>query len=244
MFKKIYSVAVLFAVATLLAACEKNYEYIGAYNTDLQTKANVKFINLNVGSLRNTLTLNNVLVSRTVISYLGTYPQLSSYAVVDPGNVAVLIKDTLITTTQPSINLTLPTTANSFYTVFTYDTLNNTKAKLVSDNFTVPADTAIMLRFANFFFTTVPVANMDVYSWRAGTNIATNIPLNEVTTFTSHLYRTDTLYFRLTGVTSGELIKYFYSGLTSKRAYTVATRGRYQNTTGTAARGVSLFTNY
>jgi hypothetical protein len=244
MFKKNYSIAVIIGAAALLAGCEKKYEYIGTYNASLQTKANVKFINLTVGSLRNTLTLNNVLVSRTATPYLSTYPLLNSYAVVEPGNIAVLIKDTLLTTTQPATNLTVPTSANSFYSIFTYDTLNNVKAKVVSDNFTIPTDSSIMIRFANFFYTTVPVANIDVFSWRAGANIATNIPLNEVTTFAPHRFNTDTLYFRSTGTTSGELVKLFYSGLTSKRAYTFATRGRYQNTTGTVSRGVTIFTNY
>jgi Domain of unknown function (DUF4397) len=242
--KKIKYVSAVFLLITALYSCEKKYEILGTYNSNLSDKANIKLINLSAGSLRNTLTINNQVVApATVTAYLGTFPQLNSYAITNPGNVSILVRDTLLTSTQPAVTTGGPCAPGAYYTVFTYDTLNRAKALMVNDNLLTPSDSSISVRFANFFYSPNPVPSVSVFSWRANGNIATNVVVNTVTSFQTHLFRTDTLYFRTNATPSIEVGKVFYSGFTSKRNYTFAMRGGIGNTTGAGIRGISVYTH-
>lgn len=236
----------LFGLITLMA-CEKKYDYTAVYETDLSAKTNIKVFLSTLNASRNYVYVGTTPLTGTTMSYAGTsvFPAGSAYSAVASGSVNLVIKDTLATTTQLPLSLTANFEAGKFYSIFTYDTLTAAKYKIVTDEIVVPADTSIRFRFANFFYSSIPVTGVDIYSWRANAKIATNIISNDVTTFFNHPFRSDTLYVRATGTTSPDLIKLFYSGLTSKRSYTAVLRGRYQNT-GTQAvpRIITIYNTY
>jgi hypothetical protein len=228
-----------------LAACEKKYEYKATYNTDLSANTNIKVFLSTLNATRNFVYMGATPLTGTTLSYAGVFPAGSAYSSLPSGNINLVIKDTLSTTTQLPLNFSANFEAGKFYSIFTYDTLTATKYKIVTDDIVVPADTSIRFRFANLFYSGTPVAGVDIFSWRANATIATNVITNDVTSFANHPFRSDTLYVRATGTTSPDLVKLFYSGFTPKRSYTAILRGRYQNS-GTQAvpRTISIFNTY
>ncbi len=231
----------------ILAACEKKYDYKAVYNTDLSANTNIKVFLSTLNASRNFVYMGTTPLTGTTLSYAGTsvFPAGSAYSSMPSGNVNIVIKDTLSTTTQLPLNFSTNFEAGKFYSIFTYDTLTATKYKIVTDDIVIPADSSIRFRFANLFYSASPVAGLDIYSWRANATIATNVSTNDVTSFANHPFRSDTLYVRATGTTSPDLVKLFYSGFTPKRSYTAILRGRYQNS-GTQAvpRTISIFNTY
>jgi hypothetical protein len=162
----------------------------------------------------------------------------------DAGSRAILIKDTLATTTQVPINLNANLEAGSYYTIFTYDSITNAKSKLVKDVITTPSDTTARIRFAHFAYSTAAIPNVDVYSTRRAQNIFSNVAITSVTDFIPFASGTlDTLYVRETGKTTNLANINGFSPIT-KRSYTVIFRGSYRLTTGTAARTLSSFLSY
>jgi hypothetical protein len=160
------------------------------------------------------------------------------------GSRAILIKDTLATTTQVPINLNANLESGSYYTIFTYDSIINAKSKLVKDVIITPTDTTARLRFAHFAYSTAAIPNVDVYSTRRAQNIFTNVALTSVTDFIPYASAiSDTLYVRETGKTVNLAGINGFSAIT-KRSYTVIFRGSYRLTTGTAARTLSSFLTY
>jgi hypothetical protein len=232
-------------MATIFAACEKKYDYVATYNTNLSAQTNIKVFSATLNAARNYVYVGTTPLNGAAIAYGGVFPSSNSYSSLPAGNTNLVIKDTLPTTTQLPLNFSNNFEAGKFYSIFTYDTITATKYKIVTDEIVEPADTSVRFRFANFFYSSTPVAGLDVYSWRVSAKIATNVLTNDVTAFTNHLYRSDTIYVRATGTTAPDLIKLFYSGLTSKRSYTFVMRGRYQNS-GTQAvpRTLSIYNTY
>ena len=241
---KYFLVVALFI--TVLTACEKQYDTKASYTTDLATNTNIKVFNATLNSARNYVYSGSTPLTGASISYAGTssFPANNSYASITAGNINLIIKDTLPTTTQLPLNFSSTFEAGKFYSIFMYDTLTATKYKIVTDQIIVPTDSSVRFRFVNLFYSSTPVPNVDVFSWKANANIATNIATNDVTVFKDHSFRLDTLYFRAAGTTT-ELIKYYYSGLTSTRSYTLIMRGRYQNSGVQAVpRTLSLYNTY
>ena len=231
----------------MLAACEKKYDYTATYNTDLSGQTNIKVFVSTLNAARNYVYAGTTPLTGTTLSYSGTsvFPSGSSYSSLPSGNINIVIKDTLPTTTQLPLNFSATFDAGKFYSIFTYDTLTATKYKIVTDQIVVPTDTSIRFRFANFFYSATPVTGVDVFSFKAGANIATNVLTNDVTGFTNHLFRSDTLYVRAAGTTSPDLVKLFYSGFTPQRSYTAIMRGRYQNSgVQPVPRTISIYNTY
>ncbi len=230
-----------------LVACEKKYDYTAVYETDLSAKTNIKVFLSTLNASRNYVYVGTTPLTGTTMSYAGTsvFPAGSAYSAIASGSVNLVIKDTLATTTQLPLSLTANFEAGKFYSIFTYDTLTAAKYKIVTDEIVVPADTSIRFRFANLFYSSTPVTGVDVFSWKANAKIATNVLTNDVTAFTNHPFRSDTLYIRAAGTTSPDLVKLFYSGFTSQRSYTAILRGRYQNS-GTQAvpRTMTIYNTY
>jgi hypothetical protein len=231
----------------LLGACEKKYDYKATYNTDLSGQTNIKVFLSTLNATRNYVYIGTTPLTGTTISYSGTsvFPAGSAYSSVPSGSINLIIKDTLSTTTQVPLNFTANFETGKFYSIFTYDTLTATKYKVVTDEIVVPTDTSIRFRFANFFYSSTPITGVDVFSWKANAKIATNVLTNDVTSFVTHPFRSDTLYVRATGTTSPDLVKLFYSGFTSQRSYTAVMRGRYLNS-GTQAvpRTLTIYNTY
>jgi hypothetical protein len=242
---KIKSFLYLAAICLVgLASCDKEFVKIPTENTNFDGKANVRLANFVVNSNRNYVFVDNVLVSGTSSAYTSTYPNAPSFMTMNAGSRAILIKDTLVTTTQVPINLNANLESGSYYTIFTFDSIINAKSKLVKDAIITPTDTTARLRFAHFAYSTAAIPNVDVYSTRRAQNIFTNVALTAVTDFIPYASAiSDTLYVRETGKTVNLAGINGFSAIT-KRSYTVIFRGSYRLTTGTAARTLSSFLSY
>jgi Domain of unknown function (DUF4397) len=227
-----------------LLSCEKEFKKIPTENTNFDGKANVRLANFVVNSNRNYVFVDNIRVSGTSSAYTSTYPTAPSFMTLDAGTRAIVIRDTLPTTTQVPINLNANLESGSNYTIFTYDSITNAKSKLVKDEIVIPTDTTARIRFAHFAYSTAAVPNVDLYSTRRRQNIYSNISLTTVTDFIPYASGTlDTLYVRETGKTANLGTINGFSAIT-KRSYTVIFRGSYRLTTGTASRTLSSFLTY
>jgi hypothetical protein len=244
---KIILFLMLFAGTAWVVSCDKTEESEIIENLDLDNKAFIKVHNGVLNSARNNIYVDNAPVTgvAAVFPYNAVYPSTVFGVGVDAGSRTILIKDTSATTTQTPITFTQNFDAGKTYTIFTYDTVNQAKYKIVETPIVIPTDTTARLRFANFIFSRTPVPNVDLYSVKAGANIFTNVPVEGVTEFITYRSRvTDSLYVRATG-TLTNLTPVFTINPTEKRSYTIVFRGRYQ-TTGTTgiARMLTTVTNY
>lgn len=231
-------------------ACEK--DYAGRVNIQPNLlpssgQASLQYYNGTLNSVRTYVYIDNILVSGTATTYSTSplYPGTSpSYMIVSPGAKTITIKDTLATTTQPSVSVSGNLDAGANYTVFSYDTLNKAKAFLVKDNIVVPTDTTSRVRFVNLIYSATAVPNVDIFSVRRQQNIFSNVAVNAVTEFIPFFAASptsDTLHVRATGTTTN-LASLNGFNPTRQRSYTLVFRGRYQ-TTGTT--GVArLLTSY
>jgi|688.fasta_scaffold30699_2 hypothetical protein len=245
--KKMLTIYFAGLLAIGFAGCEK--DYAGRLNqqpTYLSNgdQASLQFFNSTLNSARTYVFIDNILASGTATGYAASslYPGTSpAYMTVTPGSRTITIKDTLLTTTQPSVSVTSNLDAGAKYTVFSYDTLNRAKALIVKDNIVIPADTTSRLRFANMIYSATAIPNMDVFSVRRQQNIFTNVQVNGVTDFIpffSNSPITDTLHVRATGTTIN-LATLAGVNPIAKRSYTVIFRGRYL-TVGPAGIGRQL----
>jgi Domain of unknown function (DUF4397) len=233
--------------AVFMVSCKKEYQYIINEQKDLGDKAFIKVYNSVVNSTRNYVYADNVPLNGAAIAYASNslFPSVSpAYSSVIAGTRAITIKDTLVTSTQTPINFSDNFEAGQYYTIFTYDTVNNSKQKTIKDNIVIPADTTARLRFANFVFSKTAVPNVDIWSVKRKANIFTNIATTTVTDFIPYASASnDTLYVRATGTTAN-LATLNGINPTFKRSYTVIFRGRYQTTSGTVARTLTSFLTY
>ncbi len=241
-FNKIFF---FFAMVTfVLFACKKDVEIYLPEQTDLSSKAFVKVYNSVINTSRNYVYFDDVPVTGAGMAYGALFPSVSHYSAIDAGNRAVVIKDTLKTSAQKPISFNAAFDAGANYTIFTYDTVTNTKYLAIKDNIEEPADTSSRLRLANLIFSTSAVPNIDIYSVKQKANIFTNVGTAQVTDFIAFSSGLpDTLFVRATGTTTN-LAQLNALTPTQKRSYTIVFRGRYPNTTGTMARTLSSFTTY
>lgn len=170
------------------------------------------------------------------------FPAAGIYASSIPAGLrAFLVRDTLAAATQIPLSFAENMQVNKNYTIFMYDTINAPKQKTVETNYIVPTDTTCRLRFANFIYNPTIVPAIDIYSFKAGANIFTNVAVTDVTNFITYpntRIGVDTLYIRETG-TSTNIIKVVTSGFfQEKRSYTLVYRGSHRG-----ARVASLFTD-
>lgn len=239
---KVLSMAVLIAAGS--GACKKEMGIYLPEQTDLSSKSYLKVYNSVINTSRNYVYVDNVPITGAGLAYGALFPSISYYSAIDAGSRALLIKDTLVTSTQKPVTFTSTFDAGANYTVFTYDTVTNTKYLLVKDNIQVPTDTTARIRFANLAFSTTAVPNVDVYSIKRKANIFTNIPSIQVTDFIPYATGiSDTLFVRSTGTTTN-LAQLNAISPAEKRSYTVVFRGRYATTTGTIGRTLTSFTTY
>lgn len=238
-----YSGLILLAGVLVLGACKKEFNKVITDNTD-PDKSYFRLYNAALSTTRNYVYVNNVQVTGAAVAYAGLFPSTGYYTAVVPGGNQILIKDTLVTSTQNPISFSAVFEKGKRYTVFTYDTLATVKYKMVFDDIVVPTDTTSRVRFANMIFSSVSIPNVDIYSTRRASNVFSNIPSTGVTPFIPYASQNDTLYVRATGTTTNlATLSNFFP--TAQRSYTVIFRGRYQ-TTGTTgvARTLTSFSNY
>ena len=230
----------------LVVSCKKEFKKLVVEDTALENKAFIKVYNGAVNTNRNFVYIDNVPLTGSILAYGALFPSTGYTSTVEPGNHTVVIKDTLATTTQKAVTFTSTFEAGKNYTIFTYDTVNAVKYKMVEDKIEIPSDTSARLRFVNLIYSSTPLPNVDLYSTRRNANLFSNISLATVTDFIPFESNyIDTLYVRATGTTTN-LTPLGTIRLTEKRSYTVVYRGRYGTTTPSTApllRSIAAFAN-
>ena len=244
---KKYIIGFCIVGAVMFFSCKKEFKKLIVEETELSGKAYLKVYNSAVNTNRNYVYIDNVPVTGSIIAYGGLFPSTGYTAVVEPGSRALTVKDTLAGSTQTIVNFTSTFEAGKNYTLFTYDTVNSVKYKLVTDVIEIPADTTSRIRFANLIYSSTPLPNVDLFSTRRNANIFSNVALAQVTDFIPYASNSvDTLYVRATGTTT-DLTPLFAIRPTQKRSYTIVYRGRYGTTTPSTAallRSLTLIANY
>lgn len=240
------SLGVVITSYLTLSCAKTSPEKLAAVNTDFNNKAVVQVFVATVNATRNYVYVDANPVTGALLSSGSVFPSQGNGFNVNGGVRAFLVADTQVNktpvTTQVPLSFAENLTAGKHFTVFIYDTITTPKQLIVQDNIYKPADTgSCRLRFANFIYNPSAVPNVDVYSFKTGTNIFTNIPVTGVTDYISYPSKVplDTLYVRETG-TSNLLLKVSMSVLTPFRNYTFVYRGSHRSTTKSS----SLFANY
>ena len=243
-------------VIIVFVACKKDYDArFAQYNTDLSNTARVQLYNAVIVSNRSYLYVDAKPVNGATIAFGTSFPSGASGFAVQAGQRNFLFRDTLNPTTQSLLSVSQNITANTYYTMFTYDTLNAAKVKFVTTDIVIPDDTSARIRFANFIFSKTPIPNIDIYSTRKAANIYTNVAPETITGFMPYPSSlTDTLIVRTTGSSTNNLINRTTAGRIPvqliinpirKRSYTIVLRGSYftDTTTQTNLRTLTSFTN-
>lgn len=227
--------------AGLLTACTKTFDEKtpGAYG--FADASNVQLYVATVGAARNYIYVDGKPQNGAAISSGTAFPATGYGFRVPVGSRAFLLRDTLTATTQTPLSFANIIAANKNYTIFSFDTITAVKQKTVETTITVPSDTTCRVRFANFAYSPIQMANVDLYSFKRASNVITNIAPTDVTgffPFASAL--NDTLQVRETGTTN--VLAQLNGFLpTQKRSYTLVFRGSYR---GPTARFLSSFVNY
>ena len=181
-------------------------------------------------------------MSGVAFSYGGVFPATAYSFNIPAGSRSFLIKDTLPATTQIPLTFSENFEAGKSYTIFTYDTITNVKQSTVVNNIIIPKDTSCYARFANFMYDANILANVDVYSYRAGpaSPVFANVATGQVTGFIPYASGlTDTLYVYATGTTSPLIFKGPVSSLIPTRSYTSTLTGSYS-----ASKAIATFATY
>lgn len=239
----------MIASALLTVSCVKQTgKEVALEQYNYNNKALVQVYNATLNSVRNYVYVDGNAVTGAAVAYAATFPSTPSLFAVTSGVRAFLIRDTLLTSTQPPLSFAESFEANQNYTIFMYDSLTTPKQKTVKNNIVIPDDTTSRIRFANFIFTKTAVPNVDLFSVKRNANVFTNVAITEVTNYVPHpsarnTAENDTLHVRETG-TMNLLCSLNGFAPVRKRSYTLVFRGRYQ-TTGTTgvARLLSSFSS-
>jgi hypothetical protein len=257
--KKLIKVfAIALPVIAVLAACKKDYKEAKAtYNPDLESKATVQLYNAVLSSKVSYLYVDFKSVTGANITYGAALPTGSSAIAVDPGMRNFLFKDTTNPTIQTALSLNENLSAKTAYTIFAYDTVNAAKAKMVTTDLSIPADTTAKLRFANMAYHRTAPQAVDIYSVKRGANVFTNVAAGDVTAFIPYASAlNDTFYVRPAGTTNNLTVRTSSTATpttligtltpTRKRSYTLVFRGSYLTdiTSSAVVRSLVSFTNH
>lgn len=168
------------------------------------------------------------------LSYGGVWPSSSVYGLIPSGNTPYyLVMNRVNTSAIPTPNagdtvtsLSYDFQANKFYSVFLIDTAPSPKTFVVEDIITVPAALKYRARFGNLGMN--PTDTFDIFSVRAGANIATNLSIKQMTSFSEFDVPAlaDTFYLRKKGTTTPNVSSVFGFSPTSLRSYTFFVRGK------------------
>lgn len=224
-----------FAVAVLsLVSCSKNPDSKITYNTDFSNKSLIRVFVATVNANRNYVYVDGKQVTGALLTSGSVFPSSGIFAAaIDPGVKSFQVRDTLPTSTQVPLTFAENMSTATNYTIFLYDTITTPKQKTVLTRFETPADTTCRLRFANFIYNPTAVPAIDVYSFKRGANVFTNVPVTGVTDFIPYASNlgVDTLYIREAG-SSVNILKVAIGTTTfdRKRSYTLVYRGSHRGT--------------
>lgn len=252
----------LLAIATcigLMWACNKQTELTAKYTTanDQGYVAYIKIVDAAPafrqvfnGSDSFSVYLNGPRVNGTFLSYNSIFPTTTNlYAAVPAGpqNIRITVAGkTLLDSTLATINKNL--TPGSYYSFIITDSAlstNEAKQMWLTDNFAFTDTSSINVRFVDAVIND-PVS-VDVYSYKKGANIFSNIKPATATTFITLPYTsTDTIYVRNAGtqteITRLAVVSGTSTAINRTRAYTLLYKGQ-NGATGTKARALTFYAN-
>jgi hypothetical protein len=201
----IKSFSAVIATALLAVSCVKETGMkTAATQLNYSNKAYVQVYNATLSSTRNYVYVDGNAVTGAAVAYAATFPSTPSLFTVTSGTRVFLIKDTLLTSTQPPMSFAEGVEAGRYYTIFMYDTVNAAKHKTVTNNIVIPSDTTSRVRFANFAYSPFAIPAIDIFSVKRNANIFSNVSTTEVTEYipfasSSKTVENDTLYVRIAG---------------------------------------------
>lgn len=231
-----------------LSSCGKDEIYDNTPKSDdFSNMAVVKFYNAILSSNRTHIFLDGQKLNGETMVLGASFPAHSSNFGVAmlPGLHEVVVRDTLVSSTQQPLNFPVNLKADTRYNIYLYDSINAPKQVTVETKVEIPTDTSSRLRIANFWRVPAGVApTVDVYSQKLARNIFTNVQYTQVTDFIPYpsAYG-DTLLVREAGTTNLISQVNGYS-TTQKRGYTLVLRGGYYTTTGTNIRSITSVPEY
>lgn len=237
----IIKITLAVSAAILMIACEKASMPRATEITDFNNKARVQLFNATAGSPGNLIVVNGAVLNNTAPASYGIGWPTNNFFITEPGTSAIIIRPSS-GTTQPALAFPTSFKANTFYSIFTYDTLTSPKQVTVESAVEIPSDTTARLRFANFMYSKTQAPNVDIFSVKRNGLIFSNIATSEVTPFVPYASRTlDTLIVRQAGTTT-VLGQFNGFSATPKRVYTAVLRGSYVTIT-TTPKTLSILTN-
>lgn len=251
--KYISAVGILSTIFLVVACTKKPVDKITTETTDFGSSATLQLFNAVVESNRNYIYADGVPLNGAALALGSSFPSvgysalngsLGSTFVLPAGLHSIQLKDTLAATTQAPLTFAETFAPNTNYTLFAYDTITSPKIKIVPTPIVIPSDYSVRVRFANFIYSPAPVPAIDIFSVKKNANVATGLQKTDVTDFVTFTGQVnDTLIVRSTGTTTA-LAQFNGFFPAFKRSYTFVFRGRYNATSGTAARTLSSFINY
>ena len=237
----------ILAVVGLFTACKKDFDGRATESVGTENKAFIRFVPGSLAAARNFITLDGALLNGTPLSMGGIFPGASTvtaFATITPGARTLRVFDSAAIPMQTPVSISATFDAGKFYSVYTYDTSNAVKALIQNDVFTTPSDTTANVKFVNIIYSSSAIPNVDLFSRRKQANIASNIAPLASSNYIPHLSGlTDTLEVRATG-TNTALAVFNTFTFNQKRTYNVVFRGRYQSTSGTMSRGITIMATY
>lgn len=237
----------IIAVIGLFTACKKDFDGRATESAGTENKSFIRFVPGSLAAARNFISVDGQRLNGTALTMGSVFPgasTITAFATILPGTRTVRVYDSLTTTTQTPVSVSSSFEAGKFYTVYSYDTTNAVKVIVKQDEFSVPTDTTANVKFVNIIYSSSTIPNVDLYSRRKRANIATNIAPLGNSNYIKHITGlSDTLEVRATGTTTALTI---FNGFTfnAKRTYNVVFRGRYQSTSGTMSRGLTVMATY
>ena len=255
--KKNISIHILLfsCIAFLFFSCSKQLDKIGTV-TGPDGYAYIKigqyspsFRNIVNGRDSFNVYVNGIKINGSFLTFGSLFPSVSNlYATVPTGNQLIRMTVNGVNTADSVtlIGFTKNLVAGTYYSFFLTDSLfstDPTKQMFIQDNFartdTLHYTVRLVHAIPNDFG-----GNIDVYSYRLGANMFSNISPSTATPFVSEPYTFtfDTLSVRRAG-TLTELYKYTSVTFARERAYTLVYKGGPTLTTGTKARSLVSFFN-
>ena len=240
----------------IIAACSKSNNGTTVTPTGY---ANVAVINVSpTSSMYSVYSDTSNIYSGNTISYGGATGVNggSPYEVVTSGSHAIKLSSN--GTTYP-LDTTLNLNANSYYSVFAYDTAvgsGNLKTLVLNDNLSVPANGNAEVRFVNL---SPNSSALNVWLINADTTMKDTTALNNISYVGSSTINTDSLSAFKT-ITPGTYNVYFNSAntlqnlfttnstntvtFTSGKIYTIYSKGYINGVNGTDSLGLGVIQNY
>jgi hypothetical protein len=169
-FKILCGGAAIITGAFFYTGCKKEtgketaIEQLSFNNNSIIQYYNASIPNAATDPRRNYLYVDAKPLTGASVTYGSLFPSSSTGAAVLSGFRALLLRDTLSTTTQPQISFGQTFQAGKSYTIFMYDTFTVVKQKTVETNIIIPDDTTARVRVANFVYHPTIIPGIESYS--------------------------------------------------------------------------------